>query len=205
MDVIDEIKRLKQLLDDEVITLEDFEEQKKKILEISSKENNIEIYNQKINEKSRPKSLDEYEMELIEESKEVGENKKLEIIDDLSNEELYVREKLKEKAKLDAKEENRKEKNKQIKQEINKGFNGGKRIFKWVLTIFCWLMSFGSILTLLDNVIVYLVSAIIFFILGLIVCPKITDYIQNEKYMKYKKWIMFVLIVIFIIISSLYV
>lgn len=199
--MIDEIKELKQLLDDGIITREDFDKQKKKILGMPTKETEFIDNSIKVElKKEESKSLDDYEKELIAETERQEEKEANREKDD-----YYGKEKLKEKAKLDAKEEAKKEKQDQIKQNINKGATKSVRIFKWILTIFCWLMTFGSILALSQNIILYFLWAIIFALLGAMACPKITDHTQDfSTYTKYKKWIVTVLLILFVMLPQIF-
>ena len=131
MDKIVEVKRLKKLLDDGIITEEDFVNQKRKIFELEEF-NNIE---------NKQKSIDDYEAELIKECETKEKD---------SMEEYYKKEKLKEKAKLDAKEEIRKQREEGRNKQIREGINICKNIFKWILTIFLMLMGIGSFISIAE-------------------------------------------------------
>lgn len=178
MDKIEEVKKLKQLLDDGVITEEDFAVQKKKIFSIGEqKEEQIETV---IEEDDDKKTLEEYEQELIEETQK---------------QEMNRAENLKKTAE--------KEKNKTVaenKQKNVKDENKHKTT-KWIVAVFCWLLSVGSIGLFLENALIYVPMSIIFLLLGLMACPQITEYTKKfEKYTKYKTLIVWFLIMLFVLL-----
>lgn len=179
MDKIEEVKKLKQLLDDGVITEEDFAFQKKKIFSIGEqKEEQIE--NEIEEDEDDKKTLEEYEQELIEETQK---------------QEMNRAENLKKTAE---KEKNRtvaEDKQKKVKDE-NK-----HKTTKWIVAVFCWLLSVGSIGLFLENALIYVPMCIIFLLLGLMACPQITEYTKKfEKYTKYKTLIVWFLIMLFVLL-----
>lgn len=189
MDKVEKVKKLKQLLDEGIITQEDFSIQKQKIFGLSD------------NTKAEPTSLEDYEKELIQQAndnnnKEVNEQNNYNIS-------FYERERLREKAKLDAREEIREEKQQKFKGKIHKATNNTKRIFKWILAVFCVIMGLGSFGASTEYGTIYIPIGIIFLLLGLMACPKVTDYtVRFEKYTKFKKTIVIILIVIFAILCN---
>lgn len=201
MDKIEEIKKLKQLFDDGIITNEEFLIQKQKILGITLEE---KINNDSTNQNNENKSdLDEYENELL---KQVNEEKAKDTDNnnDAENDNFYEREKLKEKAKLEAQEEIRErrnaKRNKEIKDNINSVKNKIIKIIKWILAICCWSIALGSFFTI-EKSVMYIPIGIIFAFLGFLACPLITKFTSKYvKYTKNKKWIVIVLIIIAIIL-----
>lgn len=192
MDKIIEVKRLKKLLDDGIITEEDFVNQKRKIFELEELNNIVE---DDITIENKRKSLDDYETELVKESETKEKD---------SMEEYYKKEKLKEKAKLDAKEEIRKQRAEDKNKQIRNGINICKNIFKWILTIFLMLMGIGSFMSIADVGIIYLASGILFILLSLMTCPLITENTKKfKKYIKYKKTIVFIVIIIIVVLMCI--
>ena len=192
MDKIVEVKRLKKLLDDGIITEEDFVNQKRKIFELEEFNNIVE---DDIAIENKQKSIDDYEAELIKECETKEKD---------SMEEYYKKEKLKEKAKLDAKEEIRKQREEGRNKQIREGINMCKNIFKWILTIFLMLMGIGSFISIAEVGIIYLASGILFILLSLMTCPLITENTKKfEKYTKYKKTIVFIVIIIIFVLMCI--
>ena len=115
MDKIEEIRELKKLLDDGVITEEDFAREKSKILGISIEE---KIEDEEQEDRTIHKiNVDEYINE--KETNNVTNNEE-NIHKKESNEDFYEKERLREKARLDAREELLK----QRKEELNKNITG---------------------------------------------------------------------------------
>lgn len=212
MDTINEIKKLKELLDEGIITKEDFEKQKQKVLGIISNEESIEKekIEDNVEEQNKMKSINDYEKELIEqlekqqnkENEEGIEQEAKEEIIRRENQELYEKERLKEKAKLDAKAEQARERNTKIKQNVDKGVGKGIRIFKWVMAIALWLLGVGGIGAAFTNGIVYIFIGIEFFLLGVMACPKITDYTEKFKIYTKFKWLIVIIVVILFIVCA---
>lgn len=75
MDKLEEIKKLKQLLDDGIIDEADFKMKKSQILGIASEIAEEKEIEEEGEVKAKSKSLDDYEKELIEQSKIVEEEK----------------------------------------------------------------------------------------------------------------------------------
>lgn len=206
MDTINEIKKLKELLDEGIITKEDFEKQKQKVLGIVKNEETIK--QEEIEEQTKSKSINDYEKELIQqleqqqsrENEKEFEQKENEEKIRRENQELYEKERLKEKAKLDAKAEKTKERNTKIKQNVDKSVGKGIRIFKWIVAIALWILGIGGIGASFSNGFVYIFIGIELFLLGIMACPKITDYTEKfEAYTKFKWAIVVILVVAFTI------
>lgn len=220
MDKIEEVKKLKSLLDDGVITEEDFSKQKKKLLEID----NIEV-EQKDTANHLPEtkisSLDEYEKKLtqeVDENKIVEENvkKENEAIrenfeespnKDEENSDYYEKEKLKERAKLDAKEELKKQKaserNATIKDVTNTGVSKILTILKWIITIFMIFCGIVSIGTSSESGGMYIIYGILMILIGLMACPYVTKFTTKfETYTKYKKIIVICLVILLLILMA---
>lgn len=202
MDKIEEIKKLKQLFDDGVITNEEFLIQKQKILGITLDEKTSNASTEQNNKNNS--NLDEYENELL---KQINEEKQKNIDkNDEENENFYEREKLKEKAKLEAQEEIREKRttkrNKMIKDNINSAKNKMTKILKWILAVCCWLITLGSFSAISQSVL-NIPIGIIFMVLGILACPTITEFTTKYAiYTRNKKWIVIVLIIIAIILMN---
>ncbi len=198
MDKLEEVKILKQLLDDGVINEEDFKKQKAKILELKIENNNDvseDIIEVKKDSKSKSKTLDEYEKELLQQSEleEINDVEKNKVKE---NSDFYEKERLKVKAKLDAEEELKASKRAKQKEVVDKGINKTKRIFKWVLAVFLWLAGIGSI-TSYENGIINVIMGLFCILLGCMACPKITDYTQKyETYTMHKTVIIWVIVIL---------
>lgn len=200
MDKIEEIRELKKLLDDGVITEEDFAREKSKILGISIEE---KIEDEEQEDRIIHKiNVDEYINE--KETNNVTNNEE-NIHKKESNEDFYEKERLREKARLDAREELLK----QRKEELNKnitGFSNKMILFiKGVLAVV--LIIFGiALISGTTKEILNLPIGIIFIILGLMSSPKITNKTKEyEMYTKYKKiivWMFIILLFILIIIAG---
>ena len=205
MDKIEEIKKLKQLYDDGIITNEEFSIQKQKILGISMEEkkkddNSVNNFN------AETDNLDEYENDLL---KQINEKKEKNINNNKKEEDdFYKKEKLKEKAKLEAQEEVREKqneiRNEKIKKNLNKGKNFTAKVIKWILAVFCWIMGLGSFLAT-GNGILYIPAGIMLIVLGFLSCPAITRLTtKNQVYTQYKKWIVsFLIVILFILLCSM--
>lgn len=211
MDKIEELKKIKQLLDEGIITEKDFINQKQKILGLKNSQK-FEILNTnespEIEQKKESRNIEEYEKELLEQ-KEILERKEKVTqnssestsIEKKENNDFYQKEKMKEKAKLEAKEEIRErrieKRNKKIKEQFHTGKNIMTNIIKWLLTIF--FIIFG--LTGISMDFKYKIIGITFLLLAILTCPFITQKtMQFEKYTKIKKYIVIVLIIILLIL-----
>lgn len=195
MDKIEEIRELKKLLDDGVITEEDFAREKSKILGISIEE---KIEDEEQEDRTIHKiNVDEYINE--KETNNVTNNEE-NIHKKESNEDFYEKERLREKARLDAREELLK----QRKEELNKNITGfsNKMIsfIKGVLAVV--LIIFGiALISGTTKEILNLPIGIIFIILGLMSSPKITNKTKEYKmYTKYKKIIVWMFIILLFIL-----
>jgi len=198
MDKIEEIRELKKLLDDGVITEEDFAREKSKILGISIEE---KIEDEEQEDRTIHKiNVDEYINE--KETNNVTNNEE-NIHKKESNEDFYEKERLREKARLDAREELLK----QRKEELNKNITGfsNKMIsfIKGVLAVV--LIIFGiALISGTTKEILNLPIGIIFIILGLMSSPKITNKTKEyEMYTKYKKIIVWMFIILLFILISI--
>ena len=196
MDKLEEVKKLKQLLDDGIINDEDFKIKKAQILGITSEV--PEEQEESVDEvRTKSKSLDDYEKELIKQSKVIEEEK----LDTKLEDEYYRREKLKEKAKLDAKEEMRSKIRNEQKEFINEKVNKTKRILKWILAVFLFVFGITSISISTKNGILYIPLGIIIIVLGCIACPKITDKTQKyQSYTMHKTAIVWIIVVIWLVL-----
>lgn len=198
MDKIEEIRELKKLLDDGVITEEDFAREKSKILGISIEE---KIEDEEQEDRTIHKiNVDEYINE--KETNNVTNNEE-NIHKKESNEDFYEKERLREKARLDAREELLK----QRKEELNKNITGfsNKMIsfIKGVLAVVLIIFGIASISGTTKEIL-NLPIGIIFIILGLMSSPKITNKIKEyEMYTKYKKIIVWMFIILLFILISI--
>lgn len=198
MDKIEEIRELKKLLDDGVITEEDFAREKSKILGISIEE---KIEDEEQEDRIIHKiNVDEYINE--RETNNVTNNEE-NIHKKESNEDFYEKERLREKARLDAREELLK----QRKEELNKNITGfsNKMIsfIKGVLAVV--FIIFGiALISGTTKEILNLPIGIIFIILGLMSSPKITNKTKEYKmYTKYKKIIVWMFIILLFILINI--
>ena len=198
MDNIEEIRELKKLLDDGVITEEDFAREKSKILGISIEE---KIEDEEQEDRTIHKiNVDEYINE--KETNNVTNNEE-NIHKKESNEDFYEKERLREKARLDAREELLK----QRKEELNKNITGfsNKMIsfIKGVLAVV--FIIFGiALISGTTKEILNLPIGIIFIILGLMSSPKITNKTKEYKmYTKYKKIIVWMFIILLFILINI--
>lgn len=194
MDKIEEIRELKKLLDDGVITEEDFAREKSKILGISIEE---KIEDEEQEDRTIHKiNVDEYINEKETNNEENIHKKE-------SNEDFYEKERLREKARLDAREELLK----QRKEELNKNITGfsNKMIsfIKGVLAVVLIIFGIASISGTTKEIL-NLPIGIIFIILGLMSSPKITNKTKEyEMYTKYKKIIVWMFIILLFILISI--
>lgn len=212
MDKLEEIKKLKQLFDEGIIDEDDFKKKKAQILGLSgnnakeeTKEDTEEPKTTKSN-KTKSKSLDDYEKELMEQSEqeEIKEDSSTK-----SNDDYYQKEKLKARAKLDAEEEIRKNRKAEQKAVVDKGVTKTKRIFKWILAVLCWIVALGTALGVVEgNIIVNIISVLIYLALGCMACPKITDITQNnskfDSYTKHKTLLVWILIIVWVVLISVF-
>lgn len=195
MDKIEEVKKLKQLLDDKIIDEEDFKAKKAQILGIQTEG----LEEREINTKS--KSLDDYEKELLKQSNKIIETESLE---NKLEDEYYKQEKIKAKARLEAEEEIRSKKRKEQKDFVNQGINKTKRIIKWILTIFLLIFGIASIGVTKENGVMYIPLGILTLVLGGLACPKITDKTQKyQGYTKYKTAIIWIIIILWIVLCMI--
>lgn len=194
MDKLEEVKKIKQLLDDGIIDEEDFKNKKAQILGIESEDVEAEPKENKI----KSKSLDDYERELLEQS-EVEEKSTTK-----ANDDYYQKEKLKARAKLDAAEEIRSKRKAEQKTAVDKGVNKIKRILKWALTVLLWIFAVGSFCTS-DSGIVYIPIGLLSLILGCMACPKITDKTQKyETYTMHKTVIVWILVILLFVVMTVF-
>ena len=201
MDKLEEVKRIKQLLDDGIIDEDDFAKKKAEILGISEQETKEEIIDE---EEGKNKSLDDYEKELIAQSvteKESTEKSQTKAADD-----YYQKEKLKVKAKLDAEEEIRAKRRSETKAAVDKGVNVTKKGLKWILAVALWIVGVASICTVFSSGWVYMPLGIIMVIQGCMACPKITEYTQNndkfQTYTMHKTMIVIITIVVWVALAT---
>lgn len=199
MNNIEEIEKFKALLDQGVISKEEFLHQKQKILGLTSnKEKNSEIEN--ITNKK------------ILEGKENFESEQSKTNTDIS--EIYEIEKAKQRAKLDAEQElkdtikkqyqdienfNSEERDKRINEITNKILNS----LKWVITIFLLILTLSAFISFNDDRNWKMIAiGIIYLLLGLMSCPSITRITTKyQKYTKYKKFIILFIFVLILLIA----
>lgn len=210
MDKLEEVKKLRQLLDEGIIDEDDFKKKKAQILGLAGNNTKEEIKEEtedpKAN-KTKSKSLDDYEKELMEQSEQEDEVK--EDSSTKSNDDYYQKEKLKARAKLDAEEEIRKNRKAEQKAVVDKGVTKIKRIFKWILAVLCWIVALGTALGVVEgNIIVNIISVLIYLVLGCMACPKITDITQNnskfDSYTKHKTLLVWILIIVWVVLISVF-
>lgn len=213
MDKLEEVKKLKQLLDEGIIDEDDFKKKKAQILGLTGNNTKEEIKEEteepkatKTN-KTKSKSLDDYEKELMEQSEQEDEVK--EDSSTKSNDDYYQKEKLKARAKLDAEEEIRKNRKAEQKAVVDKGVTKTKRIFKWILAVLCWIVALGTALGVVEgNIIVNIISVLIYLVLGCMACPKITDITKNnskfDSYTKHKTLLVWILIIVWVVLISVF-
>lgn len=210
MDKLEEVKKLRQLLDEGIIDEDDFKKKKAQILGLAGNNTKEEIKEEtedpKAN-KTKSKSLDDYEKELMEQSEQEDEVK--EDSSTKSNDDYYQKEKLKARAKLDAEEEIRKNRKAEQKAVVDKGVTKIKRIFKWILAVLCWIVALGTALGVVEgNIIVNIISVLIYLVLGCMACPKITDITQNnskfDSYTKHKTLLGWILIIVWVVLISVF-
>lgn len=201
MDKLEEIKKIKQLLDEGIIDENDFKTKKAQILGIESKtqneKENVEIVKEK---EAKSKSLDDYEKKLTEQLEKVKEEK----LETKMKDDYYQQEKLKVKAKLDVEEEMRSKRRAEQKSVVNKGINKTKRILKWILTVFLLIFGIASIFTVTESRIVYIPLGILTLALGGMTCPKITDKTQKyEAYTMHKTTIVWIIVIVWIVLCMI--
>lgn len=176
MNNIEEVKKLKKLLDDGIIDEDDFKKRKEILFGLSDGPIKEVKENRKI--------LDDYEKKLMEQSK--GEENE---------------EKLKARATIEVEEEakNRREAEKKVIRDKN--VNKVKNILKWVLAVTLWIFGIGSLCVFNESGLIYIPLGIIMIFQGCMACPQITEYTQKfEKYTKLKKAIIWITIILWIIL-----
>ncbi len=193
MDKLEEIKKLKQLLDEGIIDENDFQRKKTQILGLSEKEaGKVEIKN----ENNESKTLDDYEKELLEQSKIQSEELETKLDDD-----YYQQEKIKARAQLDAQEEIRQKRKKERKVIVDKGISKTKRLLKWIFAGFLWIFGISAICIAKESGIVYIPLGILTIILGCMACPKITDKTQKyQAYTMHKTIIIWIIVIIWCVL-----
>lgn len=201
MDKINEVKRLKKLLDDGIITEEDFANQKRKLFELEEAE-------QKQEKKEGLKFFENYEKELIEELRNEEKEKIEDNKEDSKKIDYYEKERLKAKARLEAQEEIRKQRIEQRNTTIKKGVdttvNKTKIILKWIITAFLIITGIGAFMQTEKGGAMYIIDGILCIILGLMACPAITtSTTKMEIYTKYKKGIVIVITILLLILLSI--
>lgn len=195
MDKLEEIKKLKQLLDEGVIDEIDFKNKKAQILGLYKENQRAEkVVEEETKNTTKSKSLEEYERELMKQT-EIEDNRNKS--NTKSNDDFYQREKLKAKARLDAEEEIRNKRRAEQRKVVDKGVNKTKRILKWVLAVILWLFTISSFCIAKDSGLVYIPTGILFLVLGCMACPKITDKTQKyEAYTMHKIAIVWIILII---------
>lgn len=212
MNKIEEIKELKALLDEGVITEEEFSEQKKRLLEIE----NVTVEQQDTTPppSESKMSLDDYEKKLIQEIEEskTAEEINKEEINKGENNNSYDKELLKKRAKLEADEAKRKKRGlrkntKAEKTDNNKVeiYDVGLTVLKWILTVFMFLLAVIQFSMISDYGKNYAVYGAFFVLFALMACPPITRFTSLFRtYTKFKKYIViFLVILLFVLIGVL--
>lgn len=196
MDKLEEIKKLKQLLDEGVIDENDFKRKKSQVLGLSEEETNKD---EEQNTNVENKTLDDYQKELLKQSEIEEEKSETKFSDD-----YYQQEKIKAQAQLDAQEEIRSKRKADQKIIVNKEINKTKRILKWVLSGFLWLFGIASICTAVESGIIYILLGLLTIVLGCMACPKITDVTQKyQAYTTHKTAIVWMIVIIWIIFCTI--
>lgn len=179
MNELEEIKKLKKLLDDGIINEIEFKQEKAKLIGLEIKEE-------------------------IDTDNNVNENIGI-LKNEQEDEEYYLQEKIKAKAMLDAQEEFKQEKSREAKKKSKELVKSIaikiKNIILWILTIILWIFSIGSIGTSSKSGFIYVPIGIITIIQGCMLCPTLTEYTTRYKfYTKYKKIIFVLTILAFIVL-----
>lgn len=203
MDKLDEVKKLKKLLDDGIIDEEDFKKKKAQILGISSsKTEKVEKeVDETIEVKSiKTKTLDDYEKELLAQSEKEEEfNEKSST---KANDDFYQQEKIKARAKLDAEEEIRNKRKAETKATVDKGIDKTKKVFKWILAVALWIFGIASVCTSFESGLVYIPMGLIMILQGCMACPKITDKTQKfEAYTMHKTIIIIITVIVWVVLA----
>ena len=212
MNKIEEIKELKALLDEGVITEEEFSEQKKRLLEIENV--TVEQQDTTPSPSESKMSLDDYEKKLIQEIEEskTAEEINKEEINKGENNNSYDKELLKKRAKLEADEAKRKKRGlrknaKAEKTDSNKVeiYDVGLTVLKWILTVFMFLLAVIQFSMITDYGKNYAVYGAFFVLFALMACPPITRFTSLFRtYTKFKKYIViFLVILLFVLIGVL--
>lgn len=205
MDKLEEVKKLKQLLDDGIIDEEDFKKKKAQILGISSNktevaEENLEEIEEVKSTKTKSKSLDDYEKELLAQSEKEEQSNEKSVTK--ANDDYYQQEKLKARAKLDAEEEIRNKRKAETKAAVDKGVDKTKKIFKWILAVALWIFGIASVCTAFESGLVYIPMGLIMILQGCMACPKITEKTQRfEAYTMHKTIIVIITIVVWVVLA----
>ena len=202
MDKLEEVKKLKKLLDDGIIDEDDFKRKKAEILG-TAKETKVEVVEEKEDNKTtkaKSKSLDDYEKELLAQSeKEEASNEKSST---KANDDFYQQEKLKARAKLDAEEEIRNKRKAETKAAVDKGVNSTKQVFKWILAVALWIFGIASVCTAFESGWVYIPMGLIMILQGCMACPKITEKTQKfEAYTMHKTIIVIITVVVWVVLA----
>lgn len=189
MDKIEELKKLKKLLDENIINEEEFLREKTKLLEYNNSKDNFEI--------------EDYEKKLENELKLLKEKQEFE------KEEKTIKEQTKEKKKENLKKENlKKEKNKIHipKKQIIKILKIIKEIIVWIFSFLCFVTAF-SIFIAYKKSALELVIGFTFVLLGAVISPEINRRMKKNtkfsKYFKVRKWIIiYLVLILFMMIAS---
>lgn len=202
MDNIEEVIKLKQLLDEGIIDEEDFRRKKAELLGIK-KEYSTNPNNSKNNEsKSSNNRLEDYEKELIAQN-ELKEKYNNESSD--SNYNYYERLKLKAKVNLETEQEYRRQKREEQKEVLLKYTDTLKFIVNWILAIVLWVSGTIFILASFSLHFVYFATGLIMLLQGSMLCPKTSERTVNfPTYTKYKPLIFFITIFIWISLVILF-
>lgn len=216
MNKIEEIKELKALLDEGIITEEEFSEQKKRLLEIENV--TVEQQDTTPSPSESKMSLDDYEKKLIQEieesktAEEINKEEGSNSYDKKEDNNLYDKELLKKRAKLEADEAKRKKRGlrknaKAEKTDSNKVeiYDVGLTVLKWILTVFMFLLAVIQFSMITDYGKNYAVYGAFFVLFALMACPPITRFTSLFRtYTKFKKYIViFLVILLFLLIGVL--
>lgn len=215
MDEFKELERYKELLDEGTISNDEFRKIKQKLLGLKTDEEKALEKEQERNkalgeiEKMRAEEIAKKEEEerIRKEQEREEEEKRIEKERQDHYKKMYVEEKAKEKARLEAlaeeKEKQKVEQKKNMANATKKATGIAMVVILWILTVFCLLLSITGLGGAFKSLIVDYIGGILMLLLAIMACPFITNKTkelpQLGGYYKYKKYIVAVLVIIYII------
>jgi cation transport ATPase len=215
MDEFKELERYKELLDAGTISDDYFSNITQKLLGLKTDEEKALE-----KEQERNKALGEIEKMRAEEIAKKEEEERIRKAQEREEEErrleqerqeyyerTYVEEKAKEKARLEAFAEEKQKKKAEQMENITNATRKAKGIVKiiilWILAVFCLLCSISGLGGAFESLIFDYIGGIVMLLLAIMACPIVTDKTkelpQLSSYYKYKKCIVTVLVIIYII------